>query len=256
VLAVASALSHPTVSAAGAPTSPPIATRAAAPTRLPAGAPLRTAVLTPDGFDRYEYSGNASSTVVTVRAPRTNRSGNLRTVFWPADAPVRADGTSCATWRAASGEIVQPGAALRIAPGRSGGVVALTVTKNVMFGADWGFNVHIWDSGRGTSRALGIFDLREEFRRRPFPWRLCARTLGDRLEFKVWPLAEQPPPWGDARHGGSLTLPADAPRAGRAGWYAGHLQPGMAVSFAELGGDPDGAGPLSVAANGDVPKAR
>ena len=41
----------------------------------------------------------------------------------------------------------------------------------------------------------------------PFPWRFCARAVGDRVEFKVWSRAEGEPGWGDPAHSDGITLP-------------------------------------------------
>jgi hypothetical protein len=206
----------------------------------------RRAVLTPDGTDGYAWRG--PRTTMTVRAPASNQASNLRTIFWRAETPVARNGTSCATWAGADDDLAQQGAALRIWEHR-GRVRALTVTKNVFSGAFWGFNVHLWDSATTTIDERGAFDLGERFSFRgatqfalALPWRMCARTRADRLEFKVWRLAEPEPRWGVPGFGGSMRIPADAPAEGRVGWYIGHLRPGVAARFTGLGYGP-AAGP-------------
>ena len=162
-------------------------------------------------------------------------------LFWPSDGRVTADATSCATWSEASSDVVQQGAALRIGDEPGGSVHALTVTKNVYVHSYWIFNVHIWDTATGGGTEIASFDLSPVFRfggdlyiARPLPWRLCARTRNGRLEFKAWRLAEIEPPWDDPAHGGSVRLPADAPATGAAGWFIGHLRPGMTATFTDL----------------------
>jgi hypothetical protein len=224
LLAIASVLSFPSVGAAQ-------------PAPAPAG--LHAAVLTPDGTDGYVLSSEPDR--VGVATAPGNTGGNLRLLFWPGDARVEVDETSCATWSDASTDVAQQGAALRIQPTAEGGVGALTITKNVYMHSFWIFNVHVWDSALGRGREIASFDLASVFRFsddlyvvRPLPWRLCARTLAGRVEFKAWRLAEDEPAWGDPTHGGSVAIPADVPGAGAAGWYIGHLRPGVSATFTDL----------------------
>jgi hypothetical protein len=221
-LAIASVLSFPTEG--GAQPEPP--------------AGLHAVVLSPDGTDGYLLRGGADR--VTALAPSANASGNLRLLFWPGNARPEVDGTSCATWSAATSDVVQQGAALRIGTAPDGRVRALTVTKNVYVHSYWIFNVHVWGAAGGM-REIASYDLSSVFRfsddlfvARPLPWRLCARTRDGRLEFKVWRLAEVEPEWGDRAHGASVALPADAPASGAVGWFIGHLRPGMSATFTDL----------------------
>ncbi|MGZ4794297.1 MAG: hypothetical protein ACXVJ7_05830 [Acidimicrobiia bacterium] len=227
VLAGVSVLSFPGASGAG-----------------PSAPGLQASVLTPDGNDGYSIQGSRDT--LTVSANPGNVSGNLRVLVWPADAQPVRDGSSCATWSFASSDLVQQGVALRIAPGPEGRVHAVTVTKNVYAGGAWIFNVHVW-SGEGVGREIAAFDLRRVFRMgtrelrpRPLPWRICARTVGDRLDVLVWPTADRAPAWGDPDHGGSVTLPTGVARAGASGWFVGHLRPGMSAVYTDLhGGAPE-----------------
>jgi hypothetical protein len=225
LLAIASVLSFP--SGVGA----------AQPAAAPAG--LQAAVLTPEGSDGYVLRSAPDRVGVTTAAGNTG--GNLRLLFWPGGAPIQADETSCATWSDATTDLAQQGAALRIQPTADGGVRALTITKNVYLHTFWIFNVHVWTSSSSVGREIRNFDLGSEFRfsehlavPRPLPWRMCARTRIGRVEFKVWRLTEDEPAWGDPTHGGSVAIPADAPRTGAAGWYIGHLRPGMSATFTDL----------------------
>ena len=230
-------------------TSPPAeANRAAAggllgvPTaRHHSPASFRDAVLTPQGFDRYRY--DAAQNRVVVSAPQSNRGANLRSVWWSNDDPPVVDAQSCVTWSSFDGPLVQAGIALRV---RQEGdrTVALTVTNNVWAGARAGWNVHAWSGDWETSRLLGQALLTEAFgesvfQEPPLPWRICARTVGATLEFKAWSLREHADvAWGDPRYGTAILLPDDVVRAGRAGWYVGHLGGGDRSTFTSLDARP------------------
>ncbi len=205
--------------------------------------PIVEAVLTSDGDDAYGFA--VASDAVTAVAVPGNRGANLREVFWSSRARVVRDTTTCATWAGATSSGVQQGLAVRIKAVKGRPTRAVTVSKNVFAGAYWGFNVHVWNSPSGPIRQIGMFDLGSEFRvpgpataTRPLPWRMCARTRGDQLEFKVWPLADREPIWGDSRYGGALVLPSDAPPQGRSGWFVAHLPPDGRASFTELHDEP------------------
>ena len=196
-------------------------------------------VLTPDAGDSYTYS--SSTGAMDAAALPLNTSGNLRAVFWPTHGLATQDEQSCATWAAESTWQAQQGAALRVKVQHDGAVRAVTVTKNVWFGATWIFNVHVWNSRwQRAFRQIGWFDLESTFREpsgfgAELPWRLCARVRGTKFDFKVWRLSTPAPHWGDPAHGGSVTLPTTAPVAGFAGWYIGHLPAGATASFTRLG---------------------
>jgi hypothetical protein len=224
LLAVASVLSFPSIGPARSTTDPV----------------LRAWVPTPDGSDGYAI--DRARGALTVRADPGNVGGNLRAVIWPEDAPVVADATECVTWTSAVELHCAGGVALRVASLPRGSLTAITVAKNIYYGASWWFNVHLW-RGQGLGRQVGQFDLRRAVADpapgravRPLPWRLCARTRGARLEMLVWPLADPAPRWGDPRHGGTMALPAGTAPRGVAGWYVGHLGPDMSVTYTELHG--------------------
>jgi hypothetical protein len=184
-------------------------------------ADFATALLT--GGREYGIVSTASS--ASVRA--TTGDGNVREIFWPRSAAAAADAESCATWSRESSRQVQQGAALRIRA-VSGGHRAITVTKNVFFGANWIFNFHGFDSSRRTPYTLfGQVNLSHAFAvgnaPRPLPWHLCARTRGSTVEFKVWRAGRPEPAYGTPGAGGSARLPSGWSTPGRAGWYVGHL---------------------------------
>jgi hypothetical protein len=210
------------------------------PAVTPVDPSLGAAPVSADGGDTIGL--RRSGEVVTASAPRTNRGENNRTVFWSAGEVPSADQQSCATWVETPRGRQQPGAALRVRT--SGGRVrAITVTNNIFFGARWGFNVHVMDSGaQEPFRKIGGFELTEIFRPDgpgtfdfpPFPWRMCARVVGNTVSFIVWPTSQAEPAWDDARYGGSVTLPAGWNQPGVPGWYVGHLRAGDRSIFRDL----------------------
>ena len=198
--------------------------------------PAQTALLTPDGTDRYTYA--SSSGHMQVVALDANTSGNLRSAFWPADSPLVADAQSCATWASQSSGSTQQGAALRIATA-NGSTRAITVTKNIVFGATWIFNVHTWDTAATPAfQPAGAISLKSELWpddvEAPLPWHVCVRTIGTTLDLKAWRADEPEPAWGEASHGGSVTLPENAVYPGATGWYIGHLGAGTQAEFSDL----------------------
>ncbi|MEP6624543.1 MAG: hypothetical protein ABJC79_08870, partial [Acidimicrobiia bacterium] len=140
--------------AASAPAPIPVRT-------FPAGAGNEVGdhgVLTSDLGDRYTASSSQGS--FRGAALESNRSSNLRMVFWPRTVGQAADQQSCATLRTESDWSDQEGAALRISRDDSGSLHAITVSKNIFFGATWIFNVHEWNSNATPAlRALGAVDL-------------------------------------------------------------------------------------------------
>lgn len=201
--------------------------------------PGANTVLTPDQTDSYTFS--PSTGALSATALDTNTGGNLRAAFWPSDGPNVAEQQTCATWSSASSNYIQQGAALRIA--QSGGVTrAVTVTKNIFFGAVWIFNFHVFDTSKSPAFSqFGSVNLQPEFdpsgdptRPAALPWHLCARILNGSVDMKAWLEGEAEPLWGDTVHGGSAALPSAAPASGQAGWYIGHLQPSQNAQFTAL----------------------
>ena len=198
--------------------------------------PEATTVLTPDGTDAYTYTSSTGQMQVT--ALDTNTAGNLRSTFWPADSPLVKDAQTCATWAAQSNSSVQQGAALRISTA-TGSTRAVTVTKNIIYGATWIFNVHTWDTALTPAfQPVGTILLKSELwpdgTESPLPWHVCVRTTGAQLDLKVWRGDESEPTWSDTRHGGSVTLPATAVYRGATGWYIGHVIAGAQAEFSDL----------------------
>ncbi|MCU1352842.1 MAG: hypothetical protein JWM05_2051 [Acidimicrobiales bacterium] len=213
--------------------------------------PKRTSVITPDGTDRFDLSSPGSTALVT--APGTNRDQNLRMVFWPTGARAEPDGQSCATWTGQHGAPGQQGAALRLKLDPSGRMRGVTVTKNILWGAVWNFNVHTVDTLRAEPmQKVGDMSFERELRPggkiRPFPWHVCVRALGATVELKVWTGTEPEPAWGDQTHSGRVQLPAGWAFPGTFGWYIGHIPPGGDARFTDLRTwryTPDGASPTT-----------
>lgn len=200
------------------------------------GGSLASAVLTQDGTGHYSPSRSNGS--ITVTNP--GAGGNQREVVWPATQPAMLDAQVCATWQSATSDEVQEGVALRITTSTVG-TRALTVTKNVIYGAYWAFNVHAWDSSKAQPfTALGQVELGPVTYGPdgvlPLPWRMCAKVVDAALMFKVWlPQREGEPAWGDTSHGGVVMVPPEYVVPGRVGWYAGHLPVGGQVVYSGLG---------------------
>jgi hypothetical protein len=172
---------------------------------------------------------------VTATAGANVTQHDLREVFWYRDTPIELNEETCATWTVADGPIVQQGAALRIAT-LDGIRRAITVTRNIFGGATWVFNVHLWVGAKFT--LIGQVNLGRELgigsSVRALPWRFCARAIDQTVEFKVWPLDEAEPAWGDGTHGGAVLLPPGWVYPGVAGWYAGHLSAGDRAGYRNL----------------------
>lgn len=184
--------------------------------------------LTPDAGDTLNVSGDLQA--VHVTAARPNRGANTR-IGWVVDGDNFEVNTVCATWLSRSGPIAQPGLVVHF-----DGTHAITVTQNIWMGARSGINFHAWDlsapleSGHrftwiGSFNPPGIGD------GYGWPLRACARAAGPFLDAKIWPAALPEPEWGDPQYsGGSLII--DQP--GRAGWYAGHIEPGGDLTMVDL----------------------
>jgi hypothetical protein len=193
-----------------------------------------------DGSDRYTMA--VGSGAVRVDAPRSNvatpEGSSTRIAIWPPGTPAVVDQQSCATWTDSTGKWVQQGIALRVRIDGSR-FRSIVVAKNIVYGASWQFNVYTWDSGRSPYFVVhGAVSLRAPFARgevpRPLPWRVCARAEGRVVTVKGWRPDEAEPGWSNPTHTGRVTLPATWVYAGKAGWYAGHVQPGGTVGMGAL----------------------
>jgi hypothetical protein len=196
-------------------------------------------VLTPDGGDTYDVTGTASELTVAAAAPNTG--GNLRVALVPKDQPAGKDQEACATWTSATSDGVQQGIVLRW-----NGESAITVTKNVTFGLFTTINFHAWDLTRPAPEARSELYAQTSFlsglsaptgQPQPLPWRMCARTVGGVVSFKVWPTARPEPIAGDPCCTGRAALPPGI-GPGRAGWYAGHVDPGGNLRYTSLTAGP------------------
>lgn len=196
---------------------------------------LRTAYLTRDGADVFAVRKVFGD--LLMAAPETNGAGNTREVIWPAGSSKDLDAATCATWVGETEDFAQEGLALRVR--HSGATTtAITVTKNIVYGAHWAFNVHAWDSSSATPfTLLGQWDLSpvildHDGQYQPKPWRVCFRAVGTTVGMKIWWPSQMPQPsWSDPDYSRTLTIPAAYSRRGHAGWYIGHLRPGMSAWY-------------------------
>jgi hypothetical protein len=160
-------------------------------TRFPSaamGSELTSATLTPDGTDSHTLTQPDGHLIAS--APATNSGLNLRQVVWPAHEIPLTDSEVCATWENESTNYAQEGLAVRIVSSTAG-TRAVTVTKNVIYGINWIFNVHTWDSSNTSApfNQIAQFDfgsiLSDNGHLRALPWRTCIRTLGNQLSFNL-----------------------------------------------------------------------
>jgi hypothetical protein len=198
---------------------------------------LEVRYLTRDTGDGYSVA--AASGSLYVVAASGNLGTNSRVLVSPSGQPRTDDHQACATWRHQDGPANQQGLALRVRTDPSGRSRAVTVTKNVVWGANWQFNVLTWDSAQpGTWQVRGSVDLARVFwpdrRLAPFPWRVCARAEGDLVRVKGWTDGSPEPGWDDPTHTGSVRLPLGWVYPGHGGWYVGHLGAGEATSATDL----------------------
>ena len=192
--------------------------------------PMNTAYLTRDSNDTFKFS--TFGTRMFMQAPPSNVGENTRQVVWPTTTNPTLNQQSCATWLGASSYFVQEGIALRIT--NAGGVThAITVTKNIVYGVQWAFNIHYWDSSNTGSEAVGLGQwdmskvvLNEIGNYQYMPWRVCFRAVNNVVSMKIWfPAQMKEPTWSDPNYTRSLTIPAAYSTPGYAGWYIGHIQP-------------------------------
>ena len=194
--------------------------------------------LTRDGTDGY--SSSASPGRFDVQAGVANGGRNTRLLVYPPAQPMSDDAQSCATWKSQVGYHVQQGLALRIRHDVEGGRWrAVTVMKNVVWGANWQFNVLTWDSNEPQPWTMwGSVNLAPVFwpdqQLAALPWRVCARVEGDLVRIKGWDATKAEPGWDDPIHTGAVRIPIEWVYPGKAGWYVGHLGPAEAAEFTEL----------------------
>ncbi|HWJ97280.1 MAG TPA: hypothetical protein VNQ33_03915 [Acidimicrobiales bacterium] len=196
--------------------------------------------ITRDGSDRYDLKVGTGA--LRVNAPRTNKGtpqgSTTRIAIWPPATKMTTDQQSCATWKDDQGAWAQEGLALRIRIDGSR-FRAIVVAKNIVYGANWQLNVYTWDSGRTPYFTThGAVSLRTPFASgdvpQPLPWKVCARAEGRIVTIKGWRLDESEPGWSNPQHTGTVTLPSEWVFAGKAGWYAGHIDPGGTIGMGGL----------------------
>ena len=203
------------------------------------------------------YSG--AGTQVSVFAPSTV-DGNEREAFWCDGSAVAQDEESCAQWTTAPGN-TQQGAMLHITRTSDGGVLGISVMENVYDYGYWTFNFDTWDSDDISApyTEIGSADLStvvlvgNDYV--PHPWWLCARTIGDQLQFVVWTGDNPRPAYGTPGAGGEVTIPAAYQGPGMAGWYIGHIPPGDGAGFNSLATADNDAPPTTTTTTTTTPTA-
>lgn len=183
--------------------------------------------LTTDGTDTYTFKVSGAGILVAARTG--NIGSNLRNVYIPNGQPPRSTSRVCSTWTVATADSIQQGHAHNVGGGR-----AVTVTKNVIYGIHWVFNVHTWDNSAFTQVAQ--FDMIDVMftptgALKPLPWRVCTEVKGATLRFKIWFPPEREPAWTDATRTRTMTLPTTHTGPGLAGLYAGHIPPGGWLTY-------------------------
>ncbi len=192
-----------------------------------------TAVLTSDG-SQYQYTNTAPG-VVSVYAPSTSLD-NEREFLWDSNEPTEAKETVCATF--ATGEDPdQQGIALRI-NSSNGVTTGLTVTRNVIYAIYNVFNFHTWNTALSptvpeTQFAQFTLPFLPESPE-TYPLNMCARTIGNEMEFVTWTAGQTRPAWGSTTQGGEATIPSDAPATGIGGWYVGHLTSNSTMTMTNM----------------------
>jgi hypothetical protein len=122
----------------------------------------------------------------------------------------------------------------------AGIVTGISVTRNIFSVTVPGynaFNFHVWNTADLSSpyTQFGQTVISALPASPPaYPYSLCARTVGDEVQFVVWLVGQPRPRWGDPTWGGEATLPSNAPTSGQSGWYAGHLSPGTSMLYTNL----------------------
>ena len=220
-------------------TVPAVASAAGA--HAAAAAPTyQAATLTPYHSDTIKMTAAAGN--VYLAAPSTSSTSSyFREVLWSGGSAMSLNQQSCATWVGESDPNLQEGVALRIVQ-TPAGIRAITVTKNVIYGVRWIFNVHTWDTTNAAQPYTQVaqFDmskiiLNDVSRMRFLPWTVCLRAVGATVTFKIWfPLVMSEPTWTDPNYTRVTTVPAPYGVPGLAGWYVGHVPANAYTQYTNL----------------------
>lgn len=201
---------------------------------------MSNAILTQDGTDTLTV--NSYQNDLYMSAPAANTGGNNRNVIWPTSSKKVADSITCATWLGGSDGQVQQGLAARIIPTENGRAKAITVTKNVIYGVHWVFNMHVWDGTMNDPpfHAFAQYDMSDIITNKIgaveyMPWNTCMVVRGNTIRFKIWfPEKMAEPSWSDAKYVKTTTIPDGYDQPGYSGWYVGHIPPGGNTEYLNL----------------------
>ena len=188
--------------------------------------------LTPDGSDAFAFTSTTQG--MRVRGASANTGSNLRMVGFKKAWPAATDQQSCITWASGNDGNAQPGVALRI-DARADRVRSIIITNNILYGARWGFNVHLGDSG-GSPQLTKVGSFTIDWSATPLPWTICGRVQGRTLTAKAWPSTIAEPAWGDPAFGTTVELPTSWVYSGRPGFYVGHLTADQVLEYSVIGG--------------------
>ncbi len=195
------------------------------------------AELSRDGVDSFD--AHLADNTMEVTASAKNADTNSRMILWRKGSANERDTIACISFTD-EGWPSQEGIALRIARTPDGHTRAITVMKNVWAKAESGVNVLLWDTATPTApetidsyRATAV---QQGTAFRPYPWSLCARTVGDELTYMMWPSDQPQPSWDDKQATRRMTLPESVPNDGITGLYAGHIPAGTTMKLTMLEG--------------------
>ena len=189
-------------------------------------------------IDEYALSGSENS--VTAYA-NPNVDGGEREAIWFTNTPVAQDEEACATWNDSPG-ITQDGVMLHVTQDSGGIIHGLAVADNIWGGGGkWIINVY-GVTGDPDNAIIGIqngFTFPSVlgtslFTMPPYPWHMCARTVGDQVQFVVWTGTNPEPAYGDPNASGEVTIPSDYQQPGIAGWWLGHIPAGSTHTISNL----------------------
>lgn len=182
--------------------------------------------------DTYTLTGSGTS-VVAFAGPQVD--GNEREAIWYDNAPTAQNEEGCETINDSPG-LTQDGVMLHVNQGTSGVVTGIAVDINIWMGAKWIVNIYsvtgdTSDDGGAIGSIQGGYDMSPVLGGAsgpftPYPWNLCARTVGNQVQFVIWTGAGSAPAFGSPGQSGSATIPDTYMNPGKVGWWLGHIPAG------------------------------
>jgi hypothetical protein len=207
----------------------------------PSGLHLTVHTITHSGSASDVYALSGSAQAVTAYAGPSVDS-NEREALWFRSSPVAQDEEACATWDSSPG-ITQDGVLLHMTQNAHGVIHGIAVVDNIWEKAKWFINIYSIMGATGSAGPIGSiqegYDLSgilggSVSTMTPLPWHMCARTVGEQVEFVMWTGGTSKPPYGTPGSGGKVTIPSEYRGPGIAGWYIGHIPPGSTATMSGL----------------------